>query len=336
MPGPAAEAVHKYSYKLRRVFRPRPMKHMAVAPRRFDLSPRANLRTSEISAGAEPATGENGFAVLWRGKTMAETRPWAELRRGFSQRVALVACSGPSLSLELLRRVGPLGFCIAVNGAVAPLARHDLRPDAYAVTDPDFAFGRFDLLRMGIESAAINFLSFAVLAEIVRKDRGLLRGRRIYLTDLVNHYWDRGKLADNEFRSRYGSDSRLRWHPTRDAGDAVGFSLDPQLGLFCGRTIGFRAVQIARFLGCRRIVLTGLDLNAPASAPRIYDEAGRPRPTRLEADYEQFILPSFEVAAALAAEEGWELINVSPGSRLPGSVIPNIDPMQMLTHLKAG
>lgn len=336
MPGPAAEAVHKYSYKLRRVFRPRPTKHMAIAPRGFDLWPRAISRASGSDAAAGPASGETGFAVQWRGKAIAETRPWAELRNEFSRRVALVACSGPSLSLDLLRHTGPAGFCIAVNGAVAPLAQQGIRPDAYAVTDPDFAFGRFALLRMGVESAAISFLSFAVLAEIARKDRALLRGRRIYLTDLINHYWERDKLTDSEFRSRYGSDSRLRWHPTRDAGDAVGFSLDPQLGLFCGRTIGFRAVQIARYLGCRRIVMTGLDLKAPASAPRIYDEAGRPRPTRLDADYEEFILPSFEVAAAVAAEEGWELINASPGSRLPESVIPKVDPMQMLTHLKAG
>lgn len=345
MPGRTAEAVHKYAYKLRRIFRPRPTKHMAIASRGFDLGA-CFAPDDGVSASAEPSAavdrrveltgGAHGFTVQWRGKSIVDTRPWAELRNAFSQRVAMIACSGPSLSFDLLRQSGPTGFCIAVNGAVDPLSRQQIRPDAYAVTDPDFAFGRFELLRMGIESSPVSFLSFAVLSEIVRKDRGLLRGRTIYLTDLINHYWARAKLADSEFRRRYEADPRVRWHATREAGDAVGFSLDPELGLFCGRTIGFRAVQIARYLGCRTIVLTGLDLKAPPSAPRIYDEEGRPRPTRLDADYEQYIRPSFEVAAALASEEGWKLINASPGSRLPESVVPNIHPMQMVTHLKAG
>jgi KDO transferase-3 len=195
----------------------------------------------------------------------------------------------------------------------------------HAATDADFFEHRFALVEQMVESHAECFFSVAGVTEICRRRPRLLREARICLTEVTNRLYDQPRCTPAEFDRLAATDDQLLVHPDRRGQEGhIGFSTNLTKGLFCGRTIGFRAIQIAYFLGFRRIFVLGMDLGGAESQLRFYDEASSARPSMLEQDYERWILPSFEVLCFNLNRLGLEVYNLSPNSRLPASVLPRL------------
>jgi KDO transferase-3 len=131
-------------------------------------------------------------------------------------------------------------------------------------------------------------------------------------------------------------DPDVELHPTvRQQNGVVGFSRDLRKGLFCGRTIGYRAIQIGYFLGFRRVVLLGMDVGGQRHAVRFYESLADGRPSRLADDFEPYILPCFEIVRRLHAAGEIEVFNCSATSRLPDSLVPRISFEQAVARCRS-
>jgi KDO transferase-3 len=98
-------------------------------------------------------------------------------------------------------------------------------------------------------------------------------------------------------------------------------------GYFGGRTIPFAALQLAYHLGFSKVFLVGVDMNAQPG--RFYEQGEAALPTRLDEDYEDYILPSFELLAEQVVGPAFQVFNLSQTSRLPGDLVPVIDLHQL-------
>jgi Kdo-III transferase WaaZ len=301
--------VQKLGHKLRRATWPKRYRHMASYDRRLKL----------VEEGQ--AAGLN--RIIWRGQEVGQLVDPSTLNNRY-QGHCFIVCSGPSLrEIDFARLAGHP--CFGVNGAVQMFAATAVPAAFHAATDADFFEHRFALVERMVESHAECFFSVAGVTEICRRRPQLLQEARICLTEVTNRLYDQPRYTAAEFDRLAASDDQLLVHPDRVGQEGhIGFSTNLTKGLFCGRTIGYRAIQIAYFLGFRRVFLVGMDLGGAASQLRFYDEASSARPSMLEQDYERWILPSFEVLGFNLNRLGLEVYNLSPTSRLPASVLPRL------------
>ncbi len=234
-----------------------------------------------------------------------------------------VVCSGPSIGeVDLKQIAGCRTF--AVNGSIIEVQRSGLRPDYYTATDPDFYQHRLSFIEQAIDADAQCFLSAEGLPWLIRQRPELLRTSNLFLSETINRRYGQPRLSPTDFDQYVATDKDLFVHRShrRQTGN-IGFSADLGKGLFCGRTVAFRAIQIAYYIGYRRVFLLGMDLGGKDRQLRCYEEQ-ECRPSRLADDYQRFILPSFEVLQTNSATLGLEVYNLSPCSRLPSSIIPTI------------
>lgn len=298
----------KLRYKLRRLAFPRPLKHMATADPRFDLRP------LDASQGV--------YEIRWKNQCCGVTESYQEIQSSVSGPCAVI-CSGPSLASISLRELGSQPT-IGVNGAIKKFAADQTCPNYFAITDPDFFQSRFSMIQQVADTAAKCFFSFAGLSTICRRDPAILRRTPIYLHDLANHWYGKPKLSAAEFESKAQLESDFHLHPSySQQGDAIGFSRNPSKGVFCGRTIAFRALQIGHYLGFRTFYIFGMDMNSNASQVRFYEKGLRSRPSNLSRDLHRFIIPSFETLSLLQGDEHpLHVWNLSPSSQMPASIVP--------------
>jgi len=301
--------LYNLSLKLYRWSLPRQFKHTAKTGPDFALSDDDNF--------------DHGKAIIWRKKKIARTHPLKEIINKQQGSIFIIG-SGPS--------VNNIGFSalknktlFGVNGSINIFNSNELTPDFYAVTDPDFFEHRFDLVKDIIRSKTPCFFSYSGISRICEYNPELLHLGNIYLTEIINRQYSIPRLEHSKFINDIKSDpSIILPSSPRNDDNVVGFSKDMTKGIFCSRTILYRAIQIAYSMGYRRIYLLGMDLGYQDKNPRFYEEGGSSRPTKLEKDYVPYILPSFEVAAGLMKKHEIEIYNVSDKSRLPASIIPRI------------
>ena len=67
-----------------------------------------------------------------------------------------------------------------------------------------------------------------------------------------------------------------------------------------------------------------MDLESKGSRVRFYKERRDARPSFLDRDYDDYIVPSFEILGSLCRAGELQIYNLSPGSRLPESIIPKL------------
>jgi KDO transferase-3 len=296
----------EWRYKLRRLRRPRPLKHLALA------DPRFALRAAPDAPGVSH--------ILWKGRVAGQTRPLSEVR-GAERGDCFIVCTGPSLDeidFGLLRGRATLG----VNGAIHKFQEHGFSPDYYAVVDTDFFESRFPLVERAIRGGAKFFTSFAGLSRICERKPELLGRTAFYLHDLLNTWYARPRMPAAEFDAWAAADADLLLHPDHPLrGGLIVFSKYLATGAFCGQTVAFRATQIAYYLGFRRVFLLGMDLGGAA---RFYESGRAARRSNLDRHFEDFIRPAFECAREICRREPFEIYNLSPRSRLPESVIPKL------------
>jgi KDO transferase-3 len=300
---------HRIGYRLHRLMLPRHFKHHAKAHWRF------RLRDDPDVPGAR--------VITWNGRVVGRTQP-LESVRGSCDGACFIVCTGPSINdIDLGRLAGHA--CMGVNGAIVKFRERDLHPTQYVISDPDFFDDRFDMVRDVITSGADCFFSFAGLSRIAEREPALLEQTRFFLTDTANHRYGVARQTPIEFEALARRDPDLVLHQTvKPHDDAIGFSRNLLKGVFCGRNVAFRALQVARDLGYRRVFLLGMDLGGSGDLIRFYETREQGVRSGLESHLAPYIVPTFEVLRDLCRDEALEVYNLSAESRLPSELIPKI------------
>jgi KDO transferase-3 len=301
--------IQKYVLKSRRLLWPRPLKHMVYCSRHF------RLRCVPGSDGERE--------ILWRGSVVGRLQSLNALRGRYSGDCFVVG-AGPSLAEIHLRRIAAWPM-IGCNGTIVKFLEDGIRPSFYSITDPDFFEHRFHLVRAALESGATCFFTYIGLSRICERDPELLRDVPLGLGDIVNRRYFVPRVAATECDAMVGRDPDLVLHPTvRGQEGLVGFSRNMAKGMFCGKSVGYRGIQIAYHLGFRRVFLLGMDMGVQGNNVRFYETKEQARPSLLEEHYDAYIRPCFEIVKSLCDSGELEVYNCSLGSRLPDHLVPKI------------
>jgi hypothetical protein len=168
----------------------------------------------------------------------------------------------------------------------------------YIVDDLAFLRNRTDDFLRYAKRATHTLVNYGVVAELLMRGLTLDNG---VIVDSINAPFRQPRPAS-----------------TRD----VIFSRTFSSGLKPYGTVAYIALQAAYCLGFREVRIFGMDLSA---AGRFYAE-NQPEPSNLRVDYEDLILRPFCHVGAMVAEREWTVLNCCPQSRLPVSVLPQIEP----------
>jgi hypothetical protein len=270
------------------------------------------MRSYPWSVGLEPHRS-GSWTISLGANTVTTTVPLSEWIGPIDRPVTIVA-GGPSARNH---PVGELAsgkrLIIAVNGVPAFLAEKGIRPDAWIVSDPRLA----TQIETNFPHAAGTPLAVPanVAASIAIRSPGELARRPLCLIERVNQWHGVRSLEDKpllELNERSGSPFLF---PAKGVVKSmVGWSRRPELGFFSGCTVVFAALQIAIGLGARDIEIVGMDLSDQGHA---YSEGKIALASSLGMNYEERILPSFELMHDALHETGVEVRNLSPVCPLP-------------------
>lgn len=250
-------------------------------------------------------------------------RDLADLRDSQSGSLFIVA-SGPSAKDFPLSRYASFPM-MAVNGSIRLLCDAGISPYFYLCDDSSFVRNRLPFLLDAVDKAQNLALSARVIESLLKHAPHALEDRCVYRFERVNRpERDRAALGDRLFawRARRDADLECCFSLWRQKPNRIGFSRNLAKGYFSSRTVPYAGLQLAYHLGFSRIFLVGLDLNS--SMGRFYEQGVAAVPSRLDADFDDYILPCFRLMAERVVAPGFRVYNLSVGSRLPASIVPKI------------
>jgi Kdo-III transferase WaaZ len=268
-------------------------------------------------------TGGAWESICWRGEPVGRLQPLDRLAPATTPDCFIVG-TGPSINeIDFARLRGQA--CIGVNGSILKSEESAVPFRSHVITDRRFFMDRFELATKVVRSGGECLFSFRCLSVICERQPDLLQGARVFLLDEVRARYDQPKPAPEAFDEAARRDPDLVLHPRLGPSNGwVGFSRDIRKGVFTGQTVVFSALQVAVWLGYRRIFLLGTDFGGPVDGQRFYESGKDAAPMRLDRDYEAYIQPAFEVASTLLGELGVEIYNLSQASRLPTEIVPKL------------
>lgn len=250
-------------------------------------------------------------------------RNLAELRGAQAGDLFIVA-SGPSANQFPLQSYAHLPM-VAVNGSIRLFAEAGIAPYFYLCDDSSFVRNRLPLLLEAVEMAQNLALSPRVVESLLEREAQVLDGRCVYRLERVNRTREgHAALGDRRFAwaVRKDRDIECRFSLLRQKPNRIGFSRNLEKGYFSNRTVPYVGLQLAYHLGFSRVFMIGLDLDS--SAGRFYEQGSEAVPSRLDGDYEDYILPCFQLMSERIIGPHFQVYNLSAGSRLPESVVPKI------------
>ncbi|MBK1833671.1 hypothetical protein [Roseibacillus ishigakijimensis] len=226
------------------------------------------------------------------------SQPLAQLRVGLRSTRLRIVASGPSL--RDYAGWGEDRVTLAVNGAAAWMEEEGKTPDFLVVSDRRFAREKGELIARGLSRGGHLLATPQVLATL--KASGQPLPPAFSLFEIVNEWYGAPAL------SREGVRALGMVLPESGQLSRVGWSDDPERGLFSGATVAYPALQLAVWMGGRDIEFAGLDLGG---SQRVYEEK-EAQPSQLDVHFERFIRPAFELAKSVLAERPIRLHNPSP------------------------
>ncbi|VXC14878.1 conserved hypothetical protein [Pseudomonas sp. 8Z] len=250
-------------------------------------------------------------------------RNLTELRDSCKGDLFIVA-SGPSAREFPLQRYAHLPM-MAVNGSIRLFTEAGVAPYFYLCDDSSFVRNRLPLLLEALAVAQNLALSPRVIDSLLEREPHALDGRSVYHFQRVNRSAeDKVALGDRRFAwlARKDIDIECQFSLFRQKPNRIGFSRNLGKGYFSNRTVPYAGVQLAHHLGFSRVFMVGLDLSSGAG--RFYEQGSDAVPSRLDGDYEDYILPCFQLMSERVVGPHFKVYNLSAGSRLPGSIVPKI------------
>jgi hypothetical protein len=151
-------------------------------------------------------------------------------------------------------------------------------------------------------------------------------------------------LAEHALNSEYCSDKHLYLMPAfkwqHKAGTlqpqpwlATGFSRDITRRIYLGYSVIFCAIQIACYLGARRVVMLGVDMNYTGDAAKDYAIARNDVPN-WTMDYDVHAKPMFEFFVRELKRLNVEFLNATPGGRV--DCVPRVNLEALCGHTQTG
>jgi Kdo-III transferase WaaZ len=261
-------------------------------------------------------------------------KSFAELRGTRSGALFIIA-SGPSTKVFPLQRYADYPM-LALNGSICCLAEAGIAPLFYLCDDSSFVRNRPQLLQQAIGHAQNLALSPRVVESLLAQDPRALDGRCVYRFERVNRPPEGGEaMSDRLFArlARKDPDFECDFSWFRQKPNRIGFSRNLDKGYFSSRTIPYAGIQLAYYLGFSQVFLVGMDLDS--SLGRFYEHGCEAVKSRLDGDYEDYILPCFQLMAERVIGRDFRVYNLSANSRLPSSVVPKLDLDQLDALLAA-
>jgi len=119
-------------------------------------------------------------------------------------------------------------------------------------------------------------------------------------------------------------------HPTARGWDMeLGYSTEISSGMFFGGGgVVTTAMQIAVYMGARRLFIWGMDMNYDGPQEHVYKEEEHEQVPAPQG-FETHIVPAFELVRDVCGSLGVELFNVCPESRLSAEIIPKYSIQQV-------
>lgn len=297
------------SKRLLRCIYGKPLKHMVSAGASFRLM---------------PASGAQTWEVWWKNNKVTETVPFPEPSNPAEFWMLATGPSVKNLDLSPLQGRNIIG----INGAIAICKQHSIRITHYASTDPDFFYHRPGLIRDALESGAHCFLSYNGMSRICARDPGILKRGKITLLETVNRYYGIPQLSKTDLAKATRSDADIVLPDAQT--HKIGWSHNPQKGVFASNTIAYSACQLVSYLGAKHAYILGMDLGFNAQGEqRAYESGANARPSKLDESYHASIEPAFKLMASIGTNT--RFWNLSENSRLPSSVIPKSSLHQALS-----
>ncbi|MGG5871096.1 lipopolysaccharide core biosynthesis protein [Pseudomonas peli] len=267
------------------------------------------------------------------GRRITDTQSFETLRGMHSGPLFLVA-SGPSVGAFPLERYAQYPM-MAMNGSVCRFANTGVTPFFYICDDSAFVRDRLSLILQGVEFAESLAFSPRVIEALIAQAPDALVGRSVYGFERANRPVDgREPMGDRQFAwaARKDADFECDFSLFRQKRNRIGFSRNIDKGYFSSRTIPYTGIQLAYHLGFQQVFVVGMDLDS--SKGRFYEQGDDAVGSRLDGDYEDYILPCFELMAKRVVSPAFQVYNLSLESRLPGTVLPKL-PLDQLDALLA-
>ncbi len=250
-----------------------------------------------------------------------------EAYRNTCSGAVFIVASGPSTKTFPLERFAGYPM-MALNGSICRFADAGLRPRFYLCDDSSFVRNRTPLLEQAAALAEHLLLSPRVIDTLLGLDLRALDGRSLFKLQRAGRT-GQNHLSPRQFAwsMRNDPDFTINHSWWRQKPNRIGFSRNLSKGYFNARTIPYAAVQLAYHLGYSKVFLVGLDLSSRAG--RFYESCEGGVPSRLDGDYDEYILPSFRLLAQKVINPQFQVFNLSQGSRLPATLVPQIDVDQL-------
>jgi KDO transferase-3 len=267
--------------------------------------------------------------VFWKGNKLNEATPINLLKQQKSNRAAFIVASGPSLremDIQAISNHASFG----VNGSILKFEEQGINPDFYVISDQSFVREHPGIMTKIVEANPHAFFTPAVLNEICLIEPDWLKA--IQFSVFENHFKPHNQkiLTYREIMELASTDHEIVTHTGK-----VGFSLNPEKGVFTAHTIVYFALQLAYGLGFSTIGILGMDLGSNGGSLRFYQSNHRKAPSHVVRDYDTAILPSFMVVRQLIQQGVLDVYNLSPNSRLPDSVIPKLTLPELMNLLSS-
>jgi Kdo-III transferase WaaZ len=202
---------------------------------------------------------------------------------------------------------------VFVNGSILLSLDLEVAPDIYIALDPNFISSRVDIIDLALQSGAECFFTPAGALELSRTSAYFQENQsKVHIVD--NFYEQYGIPIKKKFKL-IGSELAPAAKKTCKNKRPVIFSHDVERGIFMGGTTAFAALQLIMKWKPKAIYLAGIDFTYKTT-PRFYEEDS-PQGVHYDREYEDIILPSFELASAELKKMGVKFYNLSQISRLP-------------------
>lgn len=258
-----------------------------------------------------PADGRLG-KVIYKGEAIASLAGVDILPKARDEIVILG--SGPSISSQDFSSLPPQS-AILLNGAIHLLDGRLCDPLAVIVEDERFIWRHFGNMVKLVKPTTPCLFSTSALRAICEIDRSWLTSRQIIHVDFLQKPYAQPRRANAELATM----PFLRW--SDDGSCAI--SLLPQRGLYAGGSVAISALQIALYLGPKRLGLAGIDLSN-ANEPRFYEGHDDSAKSRIS-QAEEKILDICAVALKECQRRSINLVNYSPVSSLSRIGVPYDD-----------
>jgi Kdo-III transferase WaaZ len=263
-----------------------------------------------------------GSSLRLEGNKIVRLHQFAESRNSYSGAVFIVA-SGPSVlqfPMQDYRHIPML----AMNGSIARFIEEGIQPLFYLCDDKGVAARKLQAVAQGVSSAQNAALGWSALIEVAKHSPQALLEGKLHLMQRANRLVGQMLMSDRRFAwsNRHHPEYAVDWSLFHQKRNRIGFSRNLSNGYFNGRTIAYAALQLACHLGFEQVYLVGVDMNPEQG--QFYDPQGQTIPSRLGDDYDDYILPCFELMAERVIKPDFQVYNLSLHSRLPAQLVPKL------------